>query len=168
LLFDSTPHRYIDIEQFIFTKEAHLLPLNLLLFNINDTLRKEFDKTTLLPVCIYEQKNRSLTERLNDRRAKQNQYPAMDDQFKSHQYKEQLRRNIRGDQDMTETITTTSTIEIEKRTKNESNQRVTASDFSAGDPEHVSQLTQMGIQIQTMTDGRKKTNYFFLLILMRI
>ena len=24
---------------------------------------------------------------------------AMDDQFKSHQYKEQFRRNIRGDQD---------------------------------------------------------------------
>jgi hypothetical protein len=69
---------------------------------------------------------------------------------------------------MTETITTTSTIEIEKRTKNESNQRVTASDFSAGDPEHVSQLTQMGIQIQTMTDGRKKNKLFFLLILMRI
>ncbi len=33
---------------------------------------------------------------------------------------------------------------------------MTASEFSAGDPEHAALLTQMGIQIQTMTDGRKK------------
>ncbi|CAF0895398.1 unnamed protein product [Rotaria sordida] len=61
-LVDSTPHRYVDIEQFIFIKEACLLPLNLLLFNINDALRKEFDKTTLLSACVYKQKSLSLTE----------------------------------------------------------------------------------------------------------
>jgi len=33
---------------------------------------------------------------------------------------------------------------------------LTASEFSAGDPEHAALLTQMGIQIQTMTDGRMK------------
>jgi len=117
LLFDSMPHRFIDIDQFIFTTEAHLLPMNFLLFNINETLRKEFDIKTLLSARLYEKKNISLTEILNDKRAKNNQCPAMDDQFKSHQYKEQLRRNIRGDQDMTETITTTSTIETKKRSK---------------------------------------------------
>jgi len=117
LLFDSIPHRYIDIDQFIFTTEAHLLPLDFILFNINETLREEFDKKTLLSALLYEQKNISLTEKLNDKRAKNNQCPAMDDQFKSHQYKEQLRRNIRGDQDMKETVTTTSAIEMEKRLK---------------------------------------------------
>ncbi|CAF2956774.1 unnamed protein product [Rotaria sp. Silwood2] len=152
LLFDSIPHRYIDIDQFIFTTEAHLLPLNLLLFKINDTLREEFDKKTILSARLYEQKNLSLTERLNEKRAKNNQCPAFDDQFQSHQYKEQLRRNIRGDQDMTETVTISST-GIEKRMR-ESRNRLKASEFSAGDPQHVAQLTQMGIQIQTMADGR--------------
>jgi mannosidase alpha-like ER degradation enhancer 3 len=117
LLFDSTPHRYIDIDQFIFTTEAHLLPLNLLLFNINDTLRKEFDAKTLLSATLYEQTDLSLTQKLNEKRSKNNQCPAMDDQFKSHEYKKQLRKNIRGDQDMTETVTTTSTIENEKRAR---------------------------------------------------
>jgi hypothetical protein len=116
LLFDSTPHSSIDVEQFIFTTEAHLLPLDFLLFTINDTLRGEFDQKTLLSARLYDQKDLSLTERLNGRRSKTNQCPAMDDQFRSHQYKEQLRRNIRGDQDMTEAITTTS-IKIEKRPK---------------------------------------------------
>lgn len=37
--------------------------------------------------------------------------------------------------------------------------RITAAEFSAGDPEHVSELAQMGIQIQTMSDGRME---FFL------
>jgi hypothetical protein len=117
LLFDSDLHHYIDIDQFIFTTEAHLLPLNFLSFNINETLRKEFDKKTLLSARLYEQKNISLTEKLNEKRAKYNQCPAMNDQFRSHDYKEQLRRNIRGDQDMTETITTATTIETEKRTR---------------------------------------------------
>ncbi len=115
LLFDSIPHRFMDIDQFIFTTEAHLLPLNLLLFNINDTLREEFDRKTLLSAILYEQKNLSLIEKFHGKRSKSNQCPAMDDQFKSHQYKDQLRRNIRGDRDMTETVTTTSSIEIEKR-----------------------------------------------------
>lgn len=114
LLFDSIPHRSIDIEQFLFTTEAHILPLNLFLFNINDTLQKEFDAKTILSARLYEQKNLTLIDRSSGQRAKQNQCPAMDEQFKSHQYKEQLRRNIRGNQDMTETITTTS-IEAEKR-----------------------------------------------------
>jgi hypothetical protein len=53
LLFGSTPHRYIDIQQFLFTTEAHLLPFNLLLFNINDTLRKEFDKNNfIIRMCL--------------------------------------------------------------------------------------------------------------------
>jgi hypothetical protein len=117
LLFDSTPHRYIDIEQFIFTTEAHLLPLNLLLFNINDTLKSEFSRITLKSALHYEQKNLSLSERQYERKAKINQCPAMDDQFKSHQYKENLRQNIRGDQDMTETITTSSSRNIEKKEK---------------------------------------------------
>ncbi|CAF3510385.1 unnamed protein product [Rotaria sp. Silwood1] len=128
LLFDSIPHRYIDIDQFIFTTEAHLLPLNLLLFNINDTLKKEFNKQTLLSAPF-------------------------NDQFQSHQYKEQLRKNIRGDQDMTETVTTSSSIGIGKQTR-ESHNRLTPSEFSAGDPQHIAQLKQMGIQIQTMSDGR--------------
>ena len=117
LLFDSIPHRYIDIDQFIFTTEAHLLPMNFLLFNINETLRKDFQEKTLLSARLYEQKNLSLTEKFNENRAKNNQCPAIDDQFKSHQYKEQLRRNIRGDQDMTETVTTKSTIDMTKRTR---------------------------------------------------
>ena len=113
LLFDSTPHPYIDIEQFVFTTEAHLLPLNLLLFNINDTLKEEFHRKTLLSARLYEQKNLSLTERLNEKRAKYNQCPALDARFQSHQYTEQLRRHIRDNQDMTETITRLS-IEMEK------------------------------------------------------
>lgn len=121
LLFDSSPHRFIDVDQFIFTTEAHLLPMNFFLFNINDTLRQEFNEKTLLSARLYEQKNISLTEKLNEKRSKYNQCPAMDDQFKSHQYKEQLRRNIRGDQDMTETVTTTTTlaakIDVQKPTK---------------------------------------------------
>jgi len=109
LLYDSTPHHFIDIDQFIFTTEAHLLPLNLLLFNINDTLKKEFHQLTLKSVYHYEQKNFSTNEKQYDRKRKINQCPAMDEQFKSHQYKEKLRQNVRGDQDMTETITTSST-----------------------------------------------------------
>ncbi|UJR32279.1 hypothetical protein I4U23_019744 [Adineta vaga] len=154
LLFDPSPHRYIDVDQFIFSTEAHLIPIDLSLFNINATLQKEFDQKTLLSARLYEQKNLSLTEPLNEKRAKYNQCPAMDDQLNSHQYKEQLRRNIRGDQDMTETITTTSAIELEKPPRNETHRRLIASEFSAANPEHVTQLSQMGIQIQTMTDGR--------------
>ena len=116
LLFDSSPRPFIDIEQFLFTTEAHLLPLNLVSFNVNETLRKEFDKKTLLSAQLYEQKNLSITERLNERRAKFNQCPAMDDQFKSHAYKERLRSNIRGDQDMTETVPM-SAIEIVKHAR---------------------------------------------------
>jgi hypothetical protein len=116
LLFDSLPHRYIDIDQFLFTTEAHILPLNFHSFNINDTLRKEFDQKTLVSARLYEQKNLSLSERSNQRRTQNSQCPAMDVQLQSHQYKEQLRRNIRGDQDMTEAITSTS-IEIERRTR---------------------------------------------------
>jgi hypothetical protein len=108
LLYDSTPHHFIDIDQFIFTTEAHLLPLNLLLFNINDTLKKEFNQLTLKSVYHNEQKNLSKNEKQYDRKRKINQCPAMDEQFKSHQYKEKLRQNVRGDQDMTETIITSS------------------------------------------------------------
>lgn len=117
LLFDSTPHTSIDVDQFIFTTEAHLIPMNLFLFTINETLQKDFDEKTLFSARLYEQKNQSLSARVNDNRAKNNQCPAMDDQFRSHEYKERLRRNIRGDQDMTETVTTTSKIEMEKRTR---------------------------------------------------
>jgi hypothetical protein len=108
LLFDSSSYRYIDVDQFLFTTEGHLLPLNLLLFNINDTLQKKFDQMTILSARRYEQKNLSLNERQNERKAKINQCPVMDDQFQSHQYKEQLRRNIRNAHDMTETVTTSS------------------------------------------------------------
>ena len=116
LLFDTIPHRFIDIDQFIFTTEAHLLPLNLLLFNINDTLKKEFNQITLKSALYYEQKNLSINQRQNKKKAKINQCPAMDDQFKSHQYKEQLRQNIRENQDMTETITISSQ-NMEKKAK---------------------------------------------------
>jgi hypothetical protein len=108
LLYDSTPHRFIDIDQFLFTTEAHLLPLNLLLFNINDTLKKEFNQLTLKSAYHYQAKNRSTNDTQDEKIIKINQCPAMDEQFKSHQYKEKLRQNIRGDQDMTETITTSS------------------------------------------------------------
>lgn len=116
LLFDPTPHRYIDIDQFIFTTEAHILPLNLFLFNINDTLRELFNKQTVLSARLYDQKNLSLTERIFEKRTKVNQCPVFDDEFQSHKYKEQLRRNIRGDQDMTETVTTASIV-IEAKPK---------------------------------------------------
>ena len=180
LLFDSTPHSYIDIDQFIFTTEAHLIPMNFFLFTINDTLQKDFYEKTLVSARLYEQKNLSLTAKVNDNRAKHNQCPAMDDQFKSHEYKERLRQKIRGDQDMTETVTTKSRIEMEKRPRkyderndqaifallflfsSESHRRLSASEFSAADPEHVAQLAQMGIQIQTMSDGRKTTLICFL------
>ena len=115
LLFDSTPHRFIDIDQFIFTTEAHLLPLNFLSFDINDTLKGVFNKMTLKSAEIYEQKNISISVKQTERKAKMNQCPAMDDQFKSHQYKEKLRQNIRGDQDMTETIITSTSNNIEKQ-----------------------------------------------------
>ena len=114
LLYDSIPHRFIDIDQFLFTTEAHLLPLNLLLFNINDTLKKQFNQLTLKSIYHYEQKNFSKTEKQNEKKLKINQCPAMDEQFKSHQYKEKLRQNIRGDQDMRKTITTSSK-NIEKK-----------------------------------------------------
>ncbi|CAF3906421.1 unnamed protein product [Rotaria sordida] len=39
-------------------------------------------------------------------------------------------------------------------TLDKSRNRLTAAEFSAGDPQHVAQLTQMGIQTQTMADGR--------------
>lgn len=86
LLFDSPSHRFIDVDQFLFTTEAHLLPLNLLLYGINHTL-----------------KNPILFERSNERSMKINQCPAIDEQLKSHQYKEQLRENIRANRDMTAT-----------------------------------------------------------------
>lgn len=108
LLFDPIPHRYIDIDEFIFTTEGHLLPLNIVLFNINDTLKEKFEQLTVKSAQIYEQKNLSIIEKQYERKAKTNQCPAMDDQFKSHQYKEKLRQNIRFDQDMTETITISS------------------------------------------------------------
>lgn len=117
LLFDSTPHRYMDIDQFVFTTEAHLLPLNLLLFNINDTLREEFDRKTLLSAQIYEPKNLSKPIKYNIKRMKNNQCPVYDEQFQSHQYKEQLRRNIRGDKDMTETVTSASILIQKSKTR---------------------------------------------------
>ena len=116
LLFDSDPHRYIDIDQFIFTTEAHLLPLNFFLFNINDTLKNEFNQLKLKSL-YYSEENKTHHNKQYEKKLKINQCPAMDDQFKSHQYKEQLRRNIRRNQDMTETITTISAIEIEKRSR---------------------------------------------------
>lgn len=44
--------------------------------------------------------------------------------------------------------------------------RLYAFEFSAGDPQHIAQLLKMGIQIQTMNDGRKKIDNlcFFLFI----
>ncbi|CAF2734206.1 unnamed protein product [Rotaria sp. Silwood2] len=153
LLFDSIPHRYIDIDQFIFTTEAHLLPLNILLFNINDTLKTQFDQITLKSAQLYEQKNLSINKKQYERKAKMNQCPAMDEQFKSHQYKKELRENIRGDQDMTETITTSSK-NIQKQSKNISHYHLTAMEFSADNPQHISELKQMGIQIQYLIDGQ--------------
>jgi len=114
LLYDSIPNRFIDIDQFLFTTEAHLLPLNLLLFNINDTLKKQFNQLTLKSIYHYKQKNLSKIVKQDEKKFKMNQCPAMDEQFKSHQYKEKLRQNIRGDQDMRKTITTSSK-NIEKK-----------------------------------------------------
>jgi hypothetical protein len=114
LLYDSIPNRFIDIDQFLFTTEAHLIPLNLLLFNINDTLKKQFNQLTLKH---YKQKNLSKIVKQNEKKFQINQCPAMDEQFKSHQYKEKLRQNIRGDQDMRKTITTSSSKNIEKKDK---------------------------------------------------
>ncbi|CAF0742825.1 unnamed protein product [Adineta ricciae] len=153
LLFDSIPHRYIDIDQFLFTTEAHLLPLNLLLFNINDTLKTEFNRLTLKSIEQYEPRNVSMSERLNERKAKSYQCPAMDDQFQSHQYKENLRQNVRGNQDMTEAITAASK-NMEKRNNNASNRRLTAAEFSPDDPVHIIQLKEMGIQLQSLPDGQ--------------
>ncbi|UJR14515.1 hypothetical protein I4U23_001511 [Adineta vaga] len=153
LLFDSTPHRFIDIDQFIFTTEAHLLPLNLFLFNINDTLQNEFNRMTLESIQQYEPRNLSINERPSERKAKSYQCPVMDDQFQSHQYKENLRQNIRGDQDMTETITTAGK-HMEKRNNNISYRRLTAAEFSSDNSDHIIQLKQMGIQLQPLPDGQ--------------
>jgi len=70
LLFDTDPHRYIDIDQFIFSTEAHLLPLNFFSFNINETLQKQFDEKTLISSRIFEKKNLSNIEKPAERRAK--------------------------------------------------------------------------------------------------
>ncbi|CAF1186117.1 unnamed protein product [Rotaria sordida] len=153
LLFDTIPHDYIDIDQFIFTTEGHLLPLNILLFNINDTLKQKFHQITLKSAEIYEQKNFSINEKQYERKIKMNQCPAMDEQFKSHQYKEKLRENIRDDQDMTETIIISSKY-IKKKSKNISLHRLTAMEFSADNPQHISELKQMGIEIQFLVDGQ--------------
>ncbi|CAF3706209.1 unnamed protein product [Rotaria socialis] len=154
LLFDSTPHRFIDIDEFIFTTEGHLLPLNILSFDINNTLKNEFNKMTLKSAQIYEQNNISITIKRTERKAKMNQCPAMDDQFKSHQYKEKLRQNIRGDQDMTETIITSTSNNIEKQKNNTSNHRLIAMEFSPDNSQHLSEITKMGIQIQLLNDGQ--------------
>jgi hypothetical protein len=37
----------------------------------------------------------------------------------------------------------------------ESHRRLAAAEFSAGNPQHIAQLAHMGIQLQTMADGRK-------------
>lgn len=153
LLFDSDHRHFIDIDQFIFSTEAHLLPMNFFRFNINQTLRQYFHDKTFQLTEIYDKKtNISSTDKLNDNRAKANQCPAIDDQLNSHRYKEQLRENIRSNHDMTETVTTTTTILTNK--PNRTQQRLSAQEFSAGNPEHVLQLTQMGIQIKTIADGR--------------
>ncbi|CAF3956559.1 unnamed protein product [Adineta steineri] len=152
LLFDSTPHRYIDIEQFLFTTEAHLLPLNPFLFNINDTLKNEFHQITLKSARSYEQKNLSIIEKQNERKAKSNQCPVMDEQFKSHEYKENLRQNIRDNQNMKE-IRTASSNNVNKNEINISYHRITAVEFSSDNSEHIVQLRQMGIQIEPLSNG---------------
>ncbi|CAF5193713.1 unnamed protein product, partial [Rotaria magnacalcarata] len=78
----------------------------------------------------------------------------MDDQFKSHQYKEKLRQNIRGDQDMTETIITSTSNNIEKKKNNTSNPRLIAMEFSPDNSQHLSEITKMGIQVQLLNDGQ--------------
>ena len=167
LLYDSTPHRFIDIDQFLFTTEAHLLPLNLLLFNINETLKNEFNQLTLKSIYQYERKNHSITDKFEERKTKINQCPAMDEQFKSHQYKEKLRENIRGNSEMTQTIITASKYSEKKEQKSVessiwidnllfsiSHHRLTAREFSSDNLDHVFQLKEMGIRLQPLPDGR--------------
>jgi len=151
LLYDSTPHRFIDIDQFLLTTEAHLLPMNLLLFQINETLKNEFNQTTLKSLYHYEEKTPSKNIKQDERKLKINQCPAMDEQFQSHQYKEKLRENIRGNKDMTETITTSS----KNNEKKSVHHRLTAMEFSSDNLDHLSQLKQMGIRLQPLPDGRK-------------
>lgn len=134
LLFDSPSHRFIDTDQFLFTTEAHLLPLNLSLFRINDTMKREMT-------------NHSIFDKHDTKKMKINQCPAMDEQLKSHQYKEQLRENIRANRDMTAIFTKTDT----------TLQQLTPTEFSKdrNNPDHLSQLNKMGISLRPLPDGRK-------------
>lgn len=154
LLYDSIPHRFIDIDQFLLTTEAHLLPMNFLLFHVNETLKNQLNQLTLKSIYHYEEKIDSKNDKQDDKKIKINQCPAMDEQFKSHQYKEKLRENIRGNQDMRETIITSS-----KKENKFVHHRLTAIEFSSDNLDHLSQLKQMGIRLQSLPDGRK---YIFL------
>ena len=131
LLFDSPSHRFIDTDQFLFTTEAHLLPLNFSLFEIHDTLKTDMT-------------NHSIFDKHDTKKMKINQCPAMDEQLKSHQYKEQLRENIRTNRDMTAISTKTD-------------QRLTPMEFAKdrNNPDHLSHLSKMGISLRPLHDGRK-------------
>jgi len=143
LLYESPSSRFVDVEQFLFTTEAHLLPLNLFGFqNHNETFRRQFQQQKFSSI---REQNLSKILNENDKKIKINQCPAMDQQFHSHDYKEQLRENIRGNHDMTETkISSAKPVRT----------RLTASQFSPENTEHISQLQQMGIRIQPLADGQ--------------
>ncbi|CAF0994699.1 unnamed protein product [Didymodactylos carnosus] len=170
LLFDNEQSQHIDIEQFIFSTEAHLLPMNLVI-TINDTLRMEFDQLALTNSIRYDTTNHSLLLDIDQRDGEfdtdsystefdyRKVCPSMDHLFRnknSNDYSEQLRKNIRGSQDMMTTTTdsTRSLNDHNGQLKNQSLHRLLASEFSAGNPLHVTQLRRMGVQIHTMLDGR--------------
>lgn len=132
LLFSEKEDLKVDIDDFIFTTEAHLLPLFLSVHGQN--------KTEDIPSQILN----SLTEEEEEDEEFANTCPSASHLFKGTiNYAQDLRNPLKN---MVERLC--------PRPFQRVGGRLRATDFIAGNKEQMEHLNQMGIRLITMNDGR--------------
>jgi len=143
LLFASKEDIDLDLDEFVFTTEAHLLPLSLSKYNITGT--KSTHKLTSRSFLSYTDENKFMRECPNTR--------LFLGKLHGLNFANTIRTNMKDFVDKSSKASTTKTT---IRTKGSASRfpKLKASEFSASNKEHLDIVKQLGITVVVLADGR--------------
>jgi len=149
LLFEDDSNLILHLEDFIFTTEAHLLPLNLAVVQLAVNSSVALEKSKLLPDKDIPEK--SLSACPSSQYLLKNSYS----QFKSFQ---DVRASLKGFVELNSRRNQFQTSSCPSHVKQARSKRrrvsVIAAEFTASNPEHLEALRRMGITAILLADGK--------------
>ncbi|XP_060068085.1 ER degradation-enhancing alpha-mannosidase-like protein 3 [Ylistrum balloti] len=147
LMFSDKSERVLDIDDYIFTTEAHLLPLALSVTNMTSRLPKVRSEV-YQDLGDFSDSFESMSHPSDDEYQEDNKYHTCPNLQHLYQGTQNYAFNLRSKvQNMVDKYTTNTKKDGRKP-------RLRAADFIAGNKAQLDLLMLMGIKIATMADGR--------------